>query len=158
RPKIVAFESVYSMDGDVAPIAAICDVAEKYGAITYLDEVHAVGLYGRRGGGIAEREGGAERRARIGGNVAKAFGGVGRYVAGPTFLIDVIRSLADSFIFTPSLCPHLAAGAVAAIQHVKAHPEERSRQAENAARLKAMLKNAGLPLLDTPSHILPVIV
>jgi 5-aminolevulinate synthase len=158
RPKIVAFESVYSMDGDVAPIAAMCDVAEKHGAITYLDEVHAVGLYGARGGGIAEREGVAHRLTLIEGTLAKAFGAMGGYVAGPALIIDVIRSLADSFIFTTSLCPHLAAGAVAAIQYVKAHPEDRARQAENAARLKAMLKGAGLPVLDTPSHILPVIV
>src|ERR1700730_12450806 len=158
RPKIVAFESVYSMDGDIAPIAAICDVAEKHGAITYLDEVHAVGLYGERGGGIAEREGVAHRLTLIEGTLAKAFGVMGGYVAGPALMIDAIRSLADSFIFTTSLCHHLAAGAVAAIQHVKAHPEDRARQAENAARLKAMLKGAGLPVLDTPSHILPVIV
>jgi 5-aminolevulinate synthase len=158
RPKIVAFESVYSMDGDVAPIAAICDVAEKHGAIAYLDEVHAVGLYGARGGGIAEREGVAHRLTLIEGTLAKAFGVMGGYVAGPALMIDAIRSLADSCIFTTSLCPHLAAGAVAAIQHVKAHPEERARQAENAALLKAMLKSAGLPVLDTPSHILPVIV
>ena len=158
RPKIVAFESVYSMDGDIAPIGAICDVAEKHGAITYLDEVHAVGLYGARGGGIGEREGIAHRLTLIEGTLAKAFGVMGGYVAGPALLIDVIRSRADSFIFTTSLCPHLAAGAVAAIQHVKAHPEERARQAENTARLKAMLRRADLPVLDTPSHILPVIV
>jgi len=158
RPKIVAFESVYSMDGDIAPIAAICDVAEKYGAITYLDEVHAVGLYGDRGGGIAERDGLAERLTIIEGTLAKAFGVMGGYVSGPAVLIDVIRSMADSFIFTTSLCPHLAAGALAAIQHVKAHPEDRARQAANAARLKTMLASAGLPVLDTPSHILPVIV
>jgi 5-aminolevulinate synthase len=158
RPKIVAFESVYSMDGDVAPIAAICDIAEKHGAITYLDEVHAVGLYGARGGGIAEREGIAHRLTLIEGTLAKAFGVIGGYVAGPALVIDVIRSLADSFIFTTSLCPHLAAGALAAIRHVKAHSEDRARQAENADRLKTMLKNASLPVLDTPSHIMPVIV
>lgn len=158
RPKIVAFESVYSMDGDIAPIGAICDVAEKHGAITYLDEVHAVGLYGPRGGGIAERDGLAERLTVIEGTLAKAFGVIGGYVAGPAALIDVIRSMADSFIFTTSLCPHLAAGALAAVQHVRQHPEERGRQAANAARLKAMLADAGLPVLDTPSHILPVIV
>src|ERR1700674_5375616 len=141
RPKIVAFESVYSMDGDVAPIAAICDIAEKHGAITYLDEVHAVGLYGARGGGIAEREGVAHRLTLIEGTLAKAFGVMGGYVAGPALIIDVIRSLADSFIFTTSLCPHLAAGALAAVRHVKAHPEQRACQAENAERLKTMLKN-----------------
>ena len=158
RPKIVAFESVYSMDGDIAPIAAICDVAERHGAITYLDEVHAVGLYGARGGGIAEREGVAHRLTLIEGTLAKAFGVMGGYVAGPALTIDVIRSCADSFIFTSSLCPHLAAGALAAIQHVKAHPEERTLQARNVERLKAMLQGAGMPVLDTPSHILPVIV
>lgn len=158
RPKIVAFESVYSMDGDIAPIAAICDVADKHGALTYLDEVHAVGLYGKRGGGVAEREGLAHRLTVIEGTLAKAFGVMGGYVTGPSMLIDVIRSMADSFIFTTSLCPHLAAGALAAIQHVKAHPEDRDLQAANAACLKAMLRDAGLPVLDTPSHILPVIV
>ena len=158
RPKIVAFESVYSMDGDIAPIAAICDVAEKHGAITYLDEVHAVGLYGPRGGGVAEREGLAHRLTVIEGTLAKAFGVMGGYVAGPALLVDVIRSMADSFIFTTSLCPHLAAGARAAIRHVKAHPEDRARQAANVARLKAMLVDAGLPVLETPSHILPVMV
>ncbi|MBR7653381.1 5-aminolevulinate synthase [Brucella oryzae] len=158
RPKIVAFESVYSMDGDIAPIAAICDVADKHGALTYLDEVHAVGLYGKRGGGVAEREGLAHRLTVIEGTLAKAFGVMGGYVTGPSMLIDVIRSMADSFIFTTSLCPHLAAGALAAIQHVKAHPEDRDLQAANAARLKTMLRDAGLPVLDTPSHILPVIV
>lgn len=158
RPKIVAFESVYSMDGDIAPIEAICDVADKHGAITYLDEVHAVGLYGSRGGGIAERDGLATRLTVIEGTLAKAFGVMGGYIAGPNVLIDVIRSMANSFIFTTSLCPHLAAGALAAIQHVKAHPEDRERQVANAAQLKTMLNEAGLPVLDTPSHILPVIV
>jgi 5-aminolevulinate synthase len=158
RPKIVAFESVYSMDGDIAPIAAICDVAEKHGAITYLDEVHAVGLYGAGGGGIAERDGVAHRLTLTQGTLAKAFGVIGGYVAGPALLIDVIRSLSDSFIFTTSLCPHLAAGALAAIQHVRGNPEERAQHAENARKLKAMLMSAGLPVLDAPSHILPVIV
>lgn len=158
RPKIVAFESVYSMDGDIAPIAAICDVADKHGAMTYLDEVHAVGLYGPGGGGIADRDGLASRLTVIEGTLAKAFGVMGGYVAGPALLIDVIRSMAESFIFSTSLCPHIAAGALAAIQHVRAHPEDRALQAANAARLKAMLLDAGLPVLDTPSHILPVIV
>jgi 5-aminolevulinate synthase len=158
RPKIVAFESVYSMDGDIAPIAAICEVAEKHGAITYLDEVHAVGLYGPRGGGVAEREGVADRVTLIEGTLAKAFGVMGGYVASSALLIDVIRSCADSFIFTTSLCPHLAAGALAAVRHVKAHPETRALQAEKAVALKAMLKAAGIEVLDTPSHILPVII
>lgn len=158
RPKIVAFESVYSMDGDIAPVAAICDVAEKHGAVTYLDEVHAVGLYGPGGGGIAEREGIAHRLTLVEGTLAKAFGVMGGYVAGPALMMDAIRSLADSFIFSTSLAPHLAAGALAAIRHVKAHPEIRARQAENASTLKSMMKAAGLPVLDTPTHILPVIV
>jgi len=158
RPKIVAFESVYSMDGDIAPIAALCDVADRHGAITYLDEVHAVGLYGPQGGGIAERDGLAHRLTIIEGTLAKAFGVIGGYVSGPALLIDVIRSMAESFIFTTSLCPHLAAGALAAIRHVRSHPEDRAQQAKNAACLKAMLRDAGLPVLDTPSHILPVIV
>jgi 5-aminolevulinate synthase len=151
RPMIVAFESVYSMDGDVAPISAICDVAEKHGAITYLDEVHAVGLYGARGGGIAEQLGVADRVMLIEGTLAKAFGVMGDYVAGPALLMDVIRSFADSFIFTTSLCPHLAAGALAAVRHLKAHPAERARQWENVGRLKAMLRAADMPVLDTPS-------
>ena len=158
RPKIVAFESVYSMDGDIAPIAAICDVAEKHGAMTYLDEVHAVGLYGDRGGGIAEREGISTRLTLIEGTLAKAFGVMGGYVAGPALLMDVIRSCADSFIFTTSLCPHLAAGALAALQHLKAHPEQRARQQQKVARLRDMLHAADLPVMDTASHILPVII
>jgi 5-aminolevulinate synthase len=158
RPKIVAFESVYSMDGDIAPIAAICDVAERHGAMTYLDEVHAVGLYGPRGGGIAEREGVAHRLTLIEGTLAKAFGVMGGYVAGPALMVDVIRSFADSFIFTTSLCPHLAAGALAAVQHVRAHPEARALQTRNAALLKAMLQAVGMPVLDTPSHILPIVI
>src|ERR1700686_3710658 len=158
RPKIVAFESVYSMDGDVAPIAAICDVAEKHGAITYLDEVHAVGLYGVRGGGIAERDGVSHRVTLIEATLAKAFGVMGGYVAGPALLMDVIRSFADSFIFTTSLCPHLAAGALAAVRYLKAHPAERARQWENVGRLKAMLRAADMPVPDTPSHILQLVI
>ena len=158
RPTVVAFESVYSMDGDVAPISAICDVAEKYGAITYLDEVHAVGLCGARGGGIAEQQGVAHRVTLIEGTLAKAFGVMGGYVAGPALLMDVIRSFADSFIFTTSLCPHLAAGALAAVRYLKAHPAERARQRENVGRLKAMLRAADMPVLDTPSHILPLVI
>lgn len=158
RAKIVAFESVYSMDGDIAPIAEICDIAEKHGAITYLDEVHAVGLYGPRGGGIAEQQGVAHRVTLIEGTLAKAFGVMGGYVAGPALLMDVIRSFADSFIFTTSLCPHLVAGALAAVRHLKAYPAERARQWENVGRLKAMLRAADMPVLDTPSHILPLMI
>lgn len=158
RPKLVAFESVYSMDGDIAPIAEICDVAERHGALTYLDEVHAVGLYGPQGGGIAEREGLAHRLTFIQGTLAKAFGAMGGYVAGPAAGIDVIRSLSDSFIFSTSLGPHVAAGALAAIRHLRHAPELRHRQAECAGNLKSALKRAGFPVLDTPSHIVPVLV
>ncbi len=158
RPKIVAFESVYSMDGDIAPIAAICDAAERHGAMTYLDEVHAVGLYGPRGGGISERDGVSERITLIEGTLAKAYGVMGGYVAGSSLTIDIIRSFADSFIFTTSLCPHLAAGALAAVRHLKAHPEERTRQQRNVEKLKTILRATGIPVLDSPSHILPVII
>lgn len=158
RPKIVAFESVYSMDGDVAPIAEICDVADKHGAMTYLDEVHAVGLYGPRGGGIAEREGQAHRLTVIEGTLAKAFGVMGGYVASSALLIDVIRSCADSFIFTTSLCPHLAAGAAAAIRHLKDSEEERARQRAAVVQLIAMLRAADMPVPDTQSHIIPLII
>jgi 5-aminolevulinate synthase len=158
RPKIVAFESVYSMDGDIAPIAAICDIAEKHGAMTYLDEVHAVGLYGPRGGGIAERDGVTHRVTLIEGTLAKAFGVMGGYVAGSGLLIDVIRSFADSFIFTTSLSPHVAAGALAAVRHLKRHPEPRIIQQRNVRKLKDMLRAANMPLLDGPSHILPLMI
>ncbi|MDR3427865.1 5-aminolevulinate synthase [Silvimonas sp.] len=158
RPKIVAFESLYSMDGDIAPIGDICEVAERYGALTYLDEVHAVGMYGPQGGGIAEREGVSHRITLIEGTLAKAFGVMGGYVAGPGMVVDTIRSLAESFIFTTSLSPHLAAGALAAVQHVRQSPTLRARLAERAARLKALLRAAKLPVQDTPSHILPIIV
>jgi 5-aminolevulinate synthase len=158
RPKIVAFESVYSMDGDIAPIADICDVAEKHGAITYLDEVHAVGLYGPRGGGIAARDGVTRRVTLIEGTLAKAFGVMGGYVAGSALLIDVIRSFADSFIFTTSLAPHIAAGALAAVRHLKNNPAQRLRQQRNVQQLKSMLQAAKMPVLDSPSHILPVII
>ena len=157
-PKIVAFESVYSMDGDIAPIAAICDVAEKHGAITYLDEVHAVGLYGPRGGGIAARDGVTHRVTLIEGTLAKAFGVMGGYVAGPALFTDVIRSFADSFIFTTSLSPHLAAGALAAVRHLKKDPGRRIQQQRNVQKLKTMLRTAQMPVLDSPSHILPLII
>ncbi len=158
RPKIVAFESVYSMDGDIAPIAEICDIAEKHGALTYLDEVHAVGLYGDDGAGIAEQQGVAGRLTLIEGTLAKAFGVMGGYVAGPALLIDVIRSFADSFIFSTSLCPHVAAGALAAVQHLRKHPEDRLRQRANVEKLKTMLLAADMPVRDTPSHIIPLII
>jgi 5-aminolevulinate synthase len=158
RPKIVAFESVYSMDGDIAPIAAICDVAEKHGAITYLDEVYAVGLYGRRGGGIAERDGVTHRVTLIEGTLAKAFGVMGGYVAGSSLMVDIIRSFADSFIFTTSLAPHLAAGAMAAVRCLKNNEDLRVRQRRNVEQLKSMLLAARMPVLDSPSHILPLII
>ncbi|MBB4200871.1 5-aminolevulinic acid synthase [Rhodoblastus sphagnicola] len=158
QPKLIAFESVYSMDGDIAPIADICDLADRFGAMTYLDEVHAVGLYGPQGAGVAEREGVANRLTFIEGTLGKAFGVMGGYVAGPTVMIDVIRSLADSFIFTTSLCPHLAAGALAAIQHLRNDPALREKQQRHVKMLKDMLKDAGLPVLDGPSHIIPLMV
>jgi 5-aminolevulinate synthase len=156
--KLIAFESVYSMDGDVAPIAAICDLADKYNALTYCDEVHAVGMYGERGGGITERDGVADRVTIIEGTLGKAFGVMGGYIAADQKIVDVIRSYAPGFIFTTSLSPVLVAGVLAAVKHLKSSSEERDAQQANAAILKSMFAKAGLPVLLSETHIVPLMV
>ena len=158
RPKMVAFESVYSMDGDIAPIKEICDVCDEYGAMTYLDEVHAVGMYGPRGGGIAEQEGLMDRLTVIEGTLAKAYGTMGGYIAGSAAMCDFVRSFASGFIFTTALPPAVAAGAKVAVRHLKWSNHERKRQREAVAMLRAKLDAQGIPHAPNPSHIIPVMV
>jgi len=158
RPKLIACESLYSMDGDVAPINRICDLAEKYGAITYADEVHAVGMYGPRGGGVSERDGATHRIDVIEGTLGKAFGSLGGYIAASREICDAVRSYAPGFIFTTALPPAVCAATVAAIKHLKTSTWERERHQERAARVKSVLTAAGLPVMDSPTHIVPVMV
>ena len=157
-PKLVAFESVYSMDGDIAPIAEFCDIAEEFGAMTYCDEVHAVGLYGPRGGGVSERDGLSHRLTLIQGTLAKSYGVIGGYIAGSAALCDFVRSFASGFIFSSSLPPAVAAGAIAAIRHLKESSAERERQQDRVQALRRKLDAAGIPHLPNPSHIVPVMV
>jgi 5-aminolevulinate synthase len=158
RPKLIVCESLYSMDGDIAPLAKICDLAETYGAMTYVDEVHAVGMYGPRGGGIAERDGVMHRIDILEGTLAKAFGCLGGYIAGKSNVIDAVRSHAPGFIFTTALPPAICSAATAAIRHLKTSGWERERHQDRAARVKAILTAAGLPVMSSDTHIVPVFV
>jgi len=157
-PKLIAFESVYSMEGEFSPTNVICDLAEKYGALTYIDEVHGVGLYGPRGAGVAARDGSMHRIDIVEGTLAKAFGVMGGYIAASTELVDCIRSFAPGFIFTTSIAPVIAAGTLASIRHLKQSDVERQQIAERAAKLKRMMAAANLPVMDSPSHIVPLLV
>ncbi len=157
-PKLVAFESIYSMDGDVAPLHAICDLADKYNALTYCDEVHAVGMYGKRGGGISERDKAADRITIVEGTLAKAVGVMGGYIAADQKIVDVIRSYAPGFIFTTSLSPVLVAGALASIRHLKQSTAERDGQQAAAQTLKDLFAESGLPVMDSSTHIVPLLV
>jgi 5-aminolevulinate synthase len=157
-PKIIAFESVYSMDGDIAPVEKICDIAEKYGAMTYLDEVHAVGLYGKNGGGISQVEGVAHRITLIEGTLGKAYGVAGGYIAASKTLCDFVRSFASAFIFTTALPPAAAAGARASVMHLKHSELERKRHSKQVEKLRRKLDNAGIPHLHNASHIVPVMI
>ncbi len=158
RPKLIMFESLYSMDGDVAPVHAICDLAERYGAMTYCDEVHAVGMYGPRGGGICDREGVMQRIDVLEGTLAKAFGCLGGYIAASKAIIDAVRSYAPGFIFTTALPPAICAAATAAIRHLKTSSWERERHQDRAARVKSALNAAGLPVMPSATHIVPVLI